>query len=550
MPDTHALKDFASTGQFTVQVQDIAGAPFFEGATVTVLTVDIATKLSMVADQSGRANFTALPVGQYVVEITAPGYRTVQEQVRITGAHEAHNITVSMVPAIGAGKAKAGSASVSAKAVKETEKALQALQLNSLDEAQRHLSNALTADPNFADGNYLMGLLLLRRKEPERAVAYLQKSLKVSADHPAALLALGEAQYLEHDYTDATASLEKFLVEQPRASQAPVAQKYVDAMRKFLEPRADSDSETLAVSSGSSPARSDNSKPASGAAEDDTSLPSLTEAGPLTKTSWAPPDVDTEKLDFDLSASCQLSQVTQSAGKRVEELVQNVDHFTATEQIEHLTLSPMGLQTSRETRRFNYLVEIRQVEKSDLDVREYRSGGFAGTDEFPGHIATMGLPTLALIFHPYLQARYDFLCEGRSSWKGRPAWVVRFQQRADHASSMLTYHVGDHYIAVGLKGRAWIDAQTFQVVAMESDILRPVPEIKLSRDHQLIEYGPVRFRDKSLELWLPKSADWYCSLNSHRFHRRHTFSQFLLFSVDDKQKISAPVEPTNSDNLH
>jgi len=72
-------------------------------------------------------------------------------------------------------------------------------------------------------------------------------------------------------------------------------------------------------------------------------------------------------------------------------------------------------------------------------------------------------------------------------------------------------------------------------------MLRPVPEIQLLRDHQLIEYGPVRFRNKSLELWLPKSADWYCSLNGS-FHRFHIFSGFLLFSVDDKQEISAPVD--------
>ena len=52
----------------------------------------------------------------------------------------------------------------------------------------------------------------------------------------------------------------------------------------------------------------------------------------------------------------------------------------------------------------------------------------------------------------------------------------------------------------------------FEILAMESDILEPVPEVQLLRDHQLIEYGPVRFKNKALEFWLPKSADWYCSL--------------------------------------
>jgi hypothetical protein len=93
---------------------------------------------------------------------------------------------------------------------------------------------------------------------------------------------------------------------------------------------------------------------------------------------------------------------------------------------------------------------------------------------------------------------------------------------------------------VGLKGRAWVDAETSQIVAMESDIMKPIPEIKLFRDHQLVEYGPVSFRNNTTQLWLPKSADWYCSISGKRFYRRHAFSEFLLFSVDDKQKISAP----------
>jgi hypothetical protein len=72
--------------------------------------------------------------------------------------------------------------------------------------------------------------------------------------------------------------------------------------------------------------------------------------------------------------------------------------------------------------------------------------------------------------------------------------------------------------------------------------MRPVPEIRLMRDHQLIEYGPVDFRNATTRLWLPKSADWYCSLSGQRYHRRHTFSNFLLFSVDDTQKIGKPTE--------
>jgi tetratricopeptide (TPR) repeat protein len=543
--DALTSKDYASSGRIILQIQDAAGAPFFEGATIRLLTTQIATTVSTTSDQVGKAQFTALPVGQYVLEIAAPGYRTVQEQVLISGTQEEQNVIVALVPTGVGAKIKVGSVSASPNAIKESEKGLHALQVNRLAEAQQHLARALAFDPTFADGNYLMGLLLLRQKDFPKAAAYLQKTLGLSPDHTAALLALGEAQYLDHDYSHAQISLEKFLHDQPNSAQAPVARKYVAAIGKLLEPKPAGVAATAAEGVGSSPP----GLRASTSAATDSQLPPLPDLTAETEANWAPPDVDSEKLDLDSAAPCHLDEVIKSASGRAQELIENVDRFTATEDIAHSTVSPLGLETSRETRKFEYLVEIRKVGATDLDVREYRNTRkSAATQEFPGNIATLGLPTLALIFHPNLQARYEFRCEGRGSWQGHPAWVVHFQQRADHSSSMLTYHVGNRFVAVGLKGRAWIDVDTSQILAMESDIMHPAPEIRLVRDHQLIEYGPVSFRNRPLQLWLPKSADWYCSISGQRFHRRHSFSQFLLFSTDDKQKISVPVVPVTSED--
>ena len=204
-------------------------------------------------------------------------------------------------------------------------------------------------------------------------------------------------------------------------------------------------------------------------------------------------------------------------------------------------MSPLGIQVSHETRQFNYLVEIRKSGAKDLDVQEYRDGSVS-VQQFPAHLGTVGLPTLVLVFHPYYQAKYDFKCEGGGSWSGRKTWVVHFQQKADSHSEMLVYHVNGRFYPVGMKGRAWIDAETSQILAMESDMIKPIPEIRLMRDHQLIEYGPVAFANAETNMWLPKSADWYCSISGHRYHRRHSFSNFLLFQIDDSQKIGKPKE--------
>jgi tetratricopeptide (TPR) repeat protein len=529
---TNADKTYAASGRLTVQVQDASGSPFFEGAVVTVLTSDVAERYSTKCDVGGRAGFSALPIGSYLVEIVAPGYRTVRQQVRISGTTEAQDVMISMVPKASGAKEKE-KGSVSQQAVKETEKALRSMQANNLGDAELHLQRALATDLNFADANYLMGMLLLRQKDTGRAAAYLQKSLTLSPNHAQVLLALGRAQYLNHDYDHASESFEKFLHDYPGSSQASVAQKYVNAIYTVRLANA------AAVRSASASTGSDLN---SSAATENAEVGALPEIGAVTEITWAPPDVDEEKVELNATDGCQLNQIIHAAGGRIQELVQNVDHFTATENIEHTNVSPMGLQTSHESRKYNYLVEIHPVGVTNLRVEEYRKASGIHQD-FPEDIETVGLPSLALIFHPYLRERYDFQCEGLGSWRGKAAWVVHFQQRADQANGMLTYHIGRRYIAVGLKGRAWVDAETSQIVAMESDIMKPIPEIKLFRDHQLVEYGPVRFRNNTTQLWLPKSADWYCSISGKRFYRRHAFSEFLLFSVDDKQKISAPQIP-------
>jgi len=109
-------------------------------------------------------------------------------------------------------------------------------------------------------------------------------------------------------------------------------------------------------------------------------------------------------------------------------------------------------------------------------------------------------------------------------------------------NEMGVYDVSGMSFPVRLKGRAWIDAESSQILAMEADMAKPVPEIRLARDYQRIEYGPVAFHKAKEPLWLPKSADWYCNFMGQRYHRRHSFSQFLLFSVDDSQKVNLPKE--------
>lgn len=133
-------------------------------------------------------------------------------------------------------------------------------------------------------------------------------------------------------------------------------------------------------------------------------------------------------------------------------------------------------------------------------------------------------------------------CEGLAHWNGGLAWQVHFRQRTDRPNTIRVYRLGQNgpSYPAALKGRAWISADSYQIVRLETDLVAPMPEIRLVADHAAVDYGPVNFRAHKVAMWLPQTAEFYYDWRGHRGHRIHRFTDYLLFSVDHKQRMSAP----------
>ena len=134
------------------------------------------------------------------------------------------------------------------------------------------------------------------------------------------------------------------------------------------------------------------------------------------------------------------------------------------------------------------------------------------------------------------------VCEGLTRTSHGLAWQIHFRQQPGKTNGIKSYQFGMNgpSYEVKLKGRAWISAENYGIIRLESDIVAPIPEIRLMADHTNIEYGPVNFRQANTTLWLPQSAEVYFAWLGHRIHRRHEFSNYLLFGVDDLQRINDP----------
>lgn len=241
------------------------------------------------------------------------------------------------------------------------------------------------------------------------------------------------------------------------------------------------------------------------------------------------------------SVACPVDLVLKGVAQRVEELVANLDRFSATERVEHFAVRPDGDVGAPDSRSFAYVVVVARHGEGDFQIDEYRDGG-EDPGRFPAHLATVGLPALALVFHPKFVSEFNFVCEGLGTSGGKPAWQVHFEQRQDRPNQMRSYVIYKNTYPVPLKGRVMIDAGTFQVLRLESELAKPVPAIKLTREHILIDYALVQFRTGEQQLWLPQSAELYVERNGGRYYRRHAFSNFQVFTVGTSDKVQPPKE--------
>lgn len=236
--------------------------------------------------------------------------------------------------------------------------------------------------------------------------------------------------------------------------------------------------------------------------------------------------------------SCSLEDVLPHVSAHAREFVDNVNRITATEVLELERRRRNGKVEETLHNKVTYVANIQMVESKYLSVDEYRNGFPASS----GFIKAVGSPALVLVFHPLHVNEFDITCRGVVTWQGAPAYLLRFQQRPDRPNNMSEFRTRKGSWTVSLKGTAWVDVSTFQVVHLETDLVHPVPELFLDSEHQSLDYGPVVFSARHVKLWLPQSVAISVHVGGKEFNAWHQYSNYQLFVVDTGQKIDQPKE--------
>src|SRR5262249_24372248 len=348
--------------------------------------------------------------------------------------------------------ARADSSVLAPKLQKELARALEELRVGFPLEAQKRLETVLKSAPDDLNVNFILGICAAQRNDLGRAKERCENVLKKYPEHLGALLSVGNALLHENKPAEASQYFSRAVQVQPNAWRAHALLADALSREDSFEESAIQAELALELShghAGSLPllfarallSRGDPERasaveqaylrehPADAVSTSPTSPHTdLTlEFVSLIPSSWLPPDVDEAVPSVDPSVPCNLREVLHKSGRRLQELVTNVDKFTATESVTHESFNKWGFASRAKRFKFNYVVSVQESRPGILNVDEFRNGASTPAS-FPDGIATMGLPALVFIFHPYYSDNFEMTCEGLGRWNREPAWQIYFRQ--------------------------------------------------------------------------------------------------------------------------
>ncbi len=245
-----------------------------------------------------------------------------------------------------------------------------------------------------------------------------------------------------------------------------------------------------------------------------------------------------------------LRSILRKTGMAVEEFFQGLPNTSSHEEVRQEILNRKGKPKSSQQQAFNYLM-VAESGNSVTNLNEYRTdrgGGMAilrGTEK--GFMLTQGFASISSIFLPQFQSESRFRLLGRQMVNGRLAHVVAFAQLPGMASrrGLFRTNAGTFYIL--LQGVAWIDAQTYSVMRMRTDLLSPIDEIALTQVSTDVQFAQVDFARQNKTFWLPHTVAVTVRWRGGNLRNWHTYSGFRFFNVDAREKWHALKRPPRAD---
>lgn len=211
--------EFRGNGvEITVIVHDPSGEPISSAVMVKLFRGGTIPSGQTQTDR-GRAEFVVNNLGDFTINVNAPGFASLQKEISIGATGRAQvDVYLRRSPADPNSPAAPGRPILAPKAGKALDEALRALAQDKLTDAEKHAEEATRLAPGHPDVLYLQGLLFLKLRDWAQAQTVLAKATQLDPNHAQAFAALGMALCDQKRFDAAIPPLEKSLQLNPAAA--------------------------------------------------------------------------------------------------------------------------------------------------------------------------------------------------------------------------------------------------------------------------------------------------------------------------------------------
>jgi len=221
----------------------------------------------------------------------------------------------------------------------------------------------------------------------------------------------------------------------------------------------------------------------------------------------------------------------------------NLPSICSTERVYQERLNRKDQAAAAQEHTYRYIVTAPD-QIAGPTIEEYRGDPTGSLTTLTGleadYMLTEGFVSAPLVFHPAYQSGSSFRLLGSQKVKDRKAYVIVYAQDPAKSRMWATFQNGSTEKRTYTQGIAWIDAENYQIIRLTSDLLAPLPEVRLDKEATDIEFSEVHFQRIAQSFWLPAAVTVTVAWNGKRLRNNHAYSDFLLTSVNSTQRIGKP----------
>lgn len=261
---------------------------------------------------------------------------------------------------------------------------------------------------------------------------------------------------------------------------------------------------------------------------------------PIQKLKGAVPELKGIKYD---PSQEQLPSILEHVAKTIADVLPRLPDLVSREEVLHFQgprdpQAAGGLAASQPwSRQFKFLLQCQRnadgsttIAESRIDAKGQPVKGAGAFTELRGY----GFAYQWLFFSAANQPEFRFRYLGQQERGGRKTFALVFAQEPGKVAAPAYFESGGKQAPFYFQGVLWVDQSSYDIVALRTDLLEPLPDLHLRQLTTELAFHSVPIHGYNAVFWLPSEIDISSDQGSGPTEESHSYSDYHLFHAEAK----------------